>query len=194
MSLESAILDANTGERGSILTDVAGVPRVWMPLEKGGFSPTNETEILRGSFARILYDATRDRTDWRFGDQIGKMVEKDEGVDVQFQNGREETYDLVVLADGVGSRTRKLAFPPEDIEFKNLGICESQSNGASSGLTLSSFSDIAYFTIPVEETDTNVDQWMITHLPGRRCLSFRPGGDGTLQAFLMWVSPDSAGE
>lgn len=132
MSLESTILDANTGERGSIFTEISGAPRVWMPLEKGGFSPTNETEILRGSFAKVLYDATRDRTEWRFGDQIGKKVEREKGVDVTFQSGREETYDLVVLADGVGSRTRKLAFPPEDIEFKNLGICESLEHGVSS--------------------------------------------------------------
>lgn len=93
--------------------------------EKGGFSPTNETEILRGAFAEILYSATKDRTDWRFGDQIVKLDEGRQGVKVIFQSGKEETIGMVVLADGVGSRTRKLVFPPEDIQFKNLGVCES---------------------------------------------------------------------
>jgi 2-polyprenyl-6-methoxyphenol hydroxylase-like FAD-dependent oxidoreductase len=71
-----------------------------------------------------LYDATRDTTAWRFGDQIVEMVEGTQGVDVKFHSGKEEMFDAVVLADGVGSRTRKLAFPPEDIQFKNLGVCE----------------------------------------------------------------------
>lgn len=125
MNLESAILAANTGENGTIMTDLQGVPRVTMPLSPGSLSPTNETEILRGSFAKLLYDATAQDTDWRFGDQIIEMREHAAGVDVVFQSGKQETFDAVVLADGVGSRTRKMVFPPEDIQFEPLGLCES---------------------------------------------------------------------
>ena len=124
MSLEQAILDANTGEKGTIFTDLQGRARISMPLEKDSISPTNETEILRGSFAQLLYDATSSTTDWRFGDQIERMDERGDSVDVFFQSGKQETFDLVVLADGVGSRTRKLVFPPQDIEFKKLGVCK----------------------------------------------------------------------
>lgn len=47
--------------------------------------------------------------------------------------------------------------------------------------------------MPIEPTDPRSDHWVITNLPGKRCLSFRPGGDGLTQAFLMWTSPESAG-
>lgn len=125
MGLEQAILNANTGEKGTILTDLHGNARIHLPLEKDSLSPTNETEILRGSFAQLLYDSTSRTTSWRFGDQITQMDEREDGVDVTFQSRKRETFDLVVLADGVGSRTRKIAFPPEDITFKKLGICKS---------------------------------------------------------------------
>ncbi|KAJ9118096.1 hypothetical protein QFC22_003995 [Naganishia vaughanmartiniae] len=176
MGLEAAILAANTGEKGSVLTDVEGNERVLLPMGDDSISPTNETEILRGTFAQLLYDATANHTEWRFGDQITSLNEEAEKcVKVGFQSGKEEMYDLVVLADGVGSRTRKLAFNADDIEFKRLGIY------------------IAYFTMPLEPSDTRSDYWVITNLPGKRCLSFRPGGDGLTQAFLMWTSAESAG-
>ncbi|KAJ9092644.1 hypothetical protein QFC21_006708 [Naganishia friedmannii] len=188
MNLESAILAANTGEKGSLLTDADGNERASMMLSDGNnFTLTNDTEILRGSFAKLLHDATHANTEWRFGDQIKSLVEMDQseggnlggggggGVKVGFQSGKEEMFDLVVLADGVGSRTRRLAFQPGDVEFKKLGIY------------------IAYFTMPNDPSDTRSDLWVITNLPGKRCLSFRPGGDGLTQVFLMWTSPDSAG-
>ena len=124
MSLEQPILDANTGEKGTVFTDLQGRARISMPLEPGSVSPTNETEILRGSFAQLLYDATSKTTDWRFGDQIKQVDEHEDRVDIVFQSGKQETFDIVVLADGVGSRTRKLVFPPQDIEFKKLGVCK----------------------------------------------------------------------
>lgn len=126
MGLERAILAANTGEKGSVLTDADGNERVLMTMGETNITPTNETEILRGTCAQILYDATVQNTEWRFGDQITSLDEGTAaGVKVGFQSGKQEMYDLVVLADGVGSRTRKLAFNPEDIQFKRLGICES---------------------------------------------------------------------
>jgi 2-polyprenyl-6-methoxyphenol hydroxylase-like FAD-dependent oxidoreductase len=120
MDILTDILAANTGEKGTIFTDMYGRARVNMPLE-GGVSLTNDTEILRGTFAKILFDRTQN-TEWRFGDQIKAICESSDGVDVGFASGKKEKFDLVVIADGVGSRTRKMVFGDE-ITFKKLGIC-----------------------------------------------------------------------
>lgn len=157
MSLENAILAANTGEKGTIFTDLQGRARISMPLEKDSISPTNDTEILRGSFAQLLYDATAKHTDWRFGDQITQMEEREDGVDVRFQSGKEETFDLVVLADGVGSRTRKLVFPPEDIQFKKIGVCK-------------------YMPVPLNRLLTSCRHCILHVPPGPQRRSIRPLG------------------
>lgn len=129
MGIEKTILSHNTGEKGSLLTDSQGNIKVNLPLTGGerSFSPTNETEILRGTFAKLLYDITEKATEWRFGDQITAMEEyggEEGGVRVEFKTGKKEEFDLVIIADGVGSRTRKLAFPGDQVEFKPLGCCE----------------------------------------------------------------------
>ena len=134
MILESAIYSANTGEKGTVFTKINGTTRFALPLGEGP-SGTNDTEILRGDFAKLLYKATEKNTEWRFGDHISSLKEIDGmgrfdekegngGVRVVFQSGKAETYDFVVLADGVGSRTRKMVFSPEDVQFKPLGLCE----------------------------------------------------------------------
>ncbi|WRT63105.1 uncharacterized protein IL334_000008 [Kwoniella shivajii] len=181
MDLESTILAANTGEKGTVLTDVKGNNRLVLPLDQG-FSFTNDTEILRGEFARILYEATIKNTEWRFGDQINALEEITGdnandygGVNVEFKSGKKEMFDLVVIADGVGSRTRKLAFSGDEVRFKALGCY------------------IAYFTIPLDPTEPRSDQWIVTHLPGKRCLNFRPDGQGTTKAFLMWIADKPSG-
>ena len=45
---------------------------------------------------------------------------------------------------------------------------------------------------PRSPDDQLADHWVVTHLPGKRALSFRPGGPGLTSAFLMWyVRPQS---
>lgn len=47
--------------------------------------------------------------------------------------------------------------------------------------------------MPLDPTATHPDHWVITHLPARRCLSFRPGGNGLVQAFLLFPASSSLG-
>lgn len=54
-------------------------------------------------------------------------------------------------------------------------------------------SDIAYFTMLLDPNEPYSDQWVVTHLPGRRVLSYRPDGIGNATAFLMWLSPTPKG-
>lgn len=53
--------------------------------------------------------------------------------------------------------------------------------------------DIAYYSIPYDATESRSDQWIVTHLPGRRAISFRPDGDKATKAFFMWITPQSEG-
>jgi 2-polyprenyl-6-methoxyphenol hydroxylase-like FAD-dependent oxidoreductase len=88
-----------------------------------GVIDPGDVEIHRGDLARILFDASRSGADYRFGDSIASLDQRAAGVDVRFESGREETFDLVIGADGIHSRTRALVFGREDEFSLDLGSC-----------------------------------------------------------------------
>ena len=55
---------------------------------------SGELEIMRGDLARILYDATKVGTDYIFGDSIAELTELSDGVEVRFESGRVQSFDL----------------------------------------------------------------------------------------------------
>lgn len=81
-----------------------------------------DVEILRGDLAAILYDATRNDTEYIFGDSITSLEQEDGGVHVTFGRAAPRTFDLVVGADGVHSNVRRLAFGPEERFARDLGL------------------------------------------------------------------------
>lgn len=81
-----------------------------------------DVEILRGDLARILHDATKDRTEYVFGDSIADLAEDENGVEVSFERGAPRRFDLVVGADGLHSRVRALAFGPEQSFVRPSGL------------------------------------------------------------------------
>ncbi|MFD2418553.1 FAD-dependent monooxygenase [Amycolatopsis pigmentata] len=82
-----------------------------------------EVEIERGDLSRILYDATKDRTEYLFGDRITSLTETADGVRVTFAHAAPRTVDLVVGADGLHSGVRALAFGPESRFRADSGHC-----------------------------------------------------------------------
>jgi 2-polyprenyl-6-methoxyphenol hydroxylase-like FAD-dependent oxidoreductase len=84
-----------------------------------GVIDPGDIEILRGDLAVLLHEATRESVEYRFGDSILALDDTGSGVDVAFASGTCATYDLVVGADGVHSRTRQLAIAGDTI--KTLG-------------------------------------------------------------------------
>jgi 2-polyprenyl-6-methoxyphenol hydroxylase-like FAD-dependent oxidoreductase len=85
-----------------------------------GFT-SGELEILRGDLAAILYEATRETTEYIFDDSIVGMEESDAGVDVEFQRGGRRGFDLVAGADGLHSKVRELLFGEETKFVRYLG-------------------------------------------------------------------------
>ncbi|WP_433264399.1 FAD-dependent monooxygenase [Actinosynnema sp. CS-041913] len=75
---------------------------------------SGDVEIRRGDLARLMYERTRDRTDYVFGDTVTSLKETRTGVDVTFRNAAPRTFDLVIGADGLHSTIRRLAFGPEE--------------------------------------------------------------------------------
>lgn len=71
----------------------------------GGFLPFRRAD-LHGA----LFSAVRDRVDIRYGDQLRAISQRGDRVDVDFLSGRQDSFDLLVGADGVHSRTRQLVF------------------------------------------------------------------------------------
>jgi len=70
-------------------------------------------EIMRDDLSEIFYDVTRESTDYRFGDSIASINEDPDGVDVTFEQGSPQRFDLVIGADGLHSNVRRLVFGEE---------------------------------------------------------------------------------
>ena len=164
MGLEQAVRDHNTGERGIAWVDGANRTVGRIDLDgAAGDGPTAELEVLRGDLARLLYDATAARCTTRFGDRVAALAHEATGVRVTFDSGPAERFDLVVIAEGVGSRTRELAFAGEnDPRWMNLAT--------------------AFFTIPRTATDSETARWY--NAPGGRSAGVRPDNRGTTRAFF----------
>ena len=106
-----------TGGSPMRFVDEAGRQLMRLPGEFAG----GDLEVLRSDLSRILYQHSRDRASYRFGDSIAWLNEHAGGVDVRFESGIEETYDLVIGADGLHSIVRRLAFGPERDYVRHLG-------------------------------------------------------------------------
>ncbi|CAE6752092.1 FAD-dependent monooxygenase [Xanthomonas arboricola] len=164
MGLEQAALDHGTGEEGTAWVDDHGhAVATFKTDDMDGDGPTAELEILRGDLARLLYDAARQKAEYRFGDRIASIDDDGEAATVHFQSGRSDRFDAVIVAEGVGSATRELLFPGEnDPRWMDLTI--------------------AYFTIARTDDDDRLWRWY--HATGGRSISLRPDQHGTTRAML----------
>ncbi|PFH57763.1 hypothetical protein XA68_14590 [Ophiocordyceps unilateralis] len=83
---------------------------------------TSEFEIMRGELCRVLHDATSDAVVWRFGITVDDYHHVNDGrrVSVRFSDGSSAEYDLLIGADGQGSRVRR-RMVPED-KYRALGV------------------------------------------------------------------------
>ncbi|MEW1826907.1 FAD-dependent monooxygenase [Streptomyces sp. NPDC088196] len=87
----------------------------------GGDGPVAEIEILRGTLSRVLYDQSRDRVDYRFGDRITSTRDDGTKVHVEFATAPAASFDVVVGADGLHSELRESLFGPETNYLHHLG-------------------------------------------------------------------------
>ncbi|WP_432931460.1 FAD-dependent monooxygenase [Microbispora sp. CA-135349] len=131
MGVLDAVERARTGMGSMSYVNSTGRPVAELPADL--FS--GDVEILRGDLARILYDATKEHTEYVFGDSVTSLTEDADGVTVTFERGEPRRFDLVIGADGLHSTTRRLAFGPEEDYVRHLGLyCAIFTTGNHLGL------------------------------------------------------------
>ncbi len=167
--LEEAVAAATTGERGTRFVRADDSSLAEFPVtgsETDG--PTAGMEVLRGDLARILLDAVQGDTEVVFGDRVTAMHDDGEGVAVEFESGAPGRFDLVVVAEGLRSSTRALAF--DDVRIRSLGL------------------DMSYLTLPRAPEDD--DWWRWYPVAGGGSANLRPDRHGTMRALLNETTDD----
>jgi 2-polyprenyl-6-methoxyphenol hydroxylase-like FAD-dependent oxidoreductase len=161
MGLLDRMTERSMDQRGIAWVRADGSRRAEMPVEAfDGNGVVSKLEILRGDLVDVLYEATRDRVEYRFGTRITALAQRDDHVDVELSDGSRIAVDLVVGADGPHSAVRRLVFGPEERFVRPLGGYH------------------AWFTAP----DTaGLDGWYLMYqAPGGRNASMRPSHDPSI--------------
>ncbi|KAF3042540.1 hypothetical protein E8E11_004326 [Didymella keratinophila] len=175
MGLLDQVRDKTTTEEGVQFVYLDGITRATFPASGNieAQSATSEFEVLRGDLAKILMDATQalDRITYVFDEMVESITQTgapDNKIDVTFANRLPPAmYDLVVGADGMMSRTRRLVFDlgnENDESVRRLGQYA------------------ALFTMPRTESDTKFAQWY--NASRGRLLLLRPDSYGTTRAYV----------
>lgn len=174
MGLEALVQANTTREQGIAFVDQDNRTKAFIDVNDfKGEGPIAELEILRGELAKLLIQHSQDRVSYRFGDSIETMDDNGEQVHVRFEQGGEHVYDLVIVAEGIGSTTRNLVFGNE-VQRRPLDLYT------------------AYFTVPWQPSDGQVMRWY--NIPGGRCVCLRPDNLGTTRAFLSFQQAPSGYE
>ncbi|KAL6411010.1 Aromatic-ring hydroxylase-like [Ilyonectria robusta] len=174
MGLEEIFRSKGVSEKGMQFVDDYGKRKAFFPVNQSGKglqSFTTDFEIMRGDLCRILYSVTEDRVKYIFGVYLDgfEQDEDSDSVRVKFSDGKEDQFDLLIGADGQGSRTRRMMLGPNGPDpFHSLGI------------------SIAYFTIPREEGDDYMST--LYNIPGKRFVFTRRHAPDTIQAYLGYAN------
>lgn len=117
MGLEQAFRAKAAPEQGMQFVDSKGRQRAYFPASESGGKDTqgftSEFEIMRGDLCRLFYEAStspacNNGAKYKFGTAIESFNQDDSSVEVRFDNGEKDRYDLLVGADGQWSRTRRM--------------------------------------------------------------------------------------
>ena len=111
MGVLPRIEELATGTNRLVVTRAGAPGPVEIDLTKV-FSATSDrhVEIMRDDLSEIYYDAARDDVEYVFGDSISAIAPDGE---VTFEIGAPRRFDLVIGADGLHSRVRRLVFGDE---------------------------------------------------------------------------------
>ncbi|KAG2417113.1 hypothetical protein HFD88_008331 [Aspergillus terreus] len=174
MGLEPAFKAKSIPERGLQIVDSSGRRRGHFPVNTSGKGPqsfSTEYEIMRGDLCRLFYEASQDRAKYVFGTSVKRFANMDDGVEVEFTNGLTDRFDLLVGADGQGSRTRRMMLGP----------------GTHDGFYPLGGTFVAYFTIPRPIQDGEEYLATMYLAPGKRGIMTRRHSPHELQVYFGCV-------
>lgn len=175
MGLVEAVRRVNTTETGAVLVDRDGHVTAELPSD-GADGATAELEVLRGDLARTILDALPTGVQFVYGETVEDVDDTDGGlapgrVTIRTSTGRVLHADLLVVAEGVRSRTRDRLFTEAgDVDERDLGVT------------------MAFGTIPRIASDD--DRWRWYNAVGGRQVHLRPDPYGTTRAILAYAGDD----
>ena len=175
MGLGDTIRDDTTGEQGIAFVDADDRTRAQNGVDRSGKGKdfTSEAEILRGTLAKILYDATKEKAEYIFLNSVKSVDETDSRIQVTFANSTPQwEFDLLIAGDGLGSPTHSLIFP----DAQNCCIC-----------SLNQYT--TYSSISSQESDGTWAHWY--NAPGRRCTLTHPNCACKTMVILSITSPSA---
>ncbi|MFD6530811.1 FAD-dependent monooxygenase [Streptomyces sp. NPDC060184] len=108
-----AFVDARGRARATIMANTSG---------RGRQTLTSEYEIMRGDLVRILHDATKEDVEYVFGLSVDGFEQDGQKVVARFSDGSSREFDLLVGADGQGSRIRRAILPDGFDPYWRVGI------------------------------------------------------------------------
>ncbi|KAK5631961.1 hypothetical protein RRF57_007675 [Xylaria bambusicola] len=186
MGIEPVVRAACCHEPGTQMIDVHGQVKAFFPAAKHGAarqSLTSEYEIMRGDLVKILYKLTEDCSNVKhlYNTMLESFTQDDESkpdgkVHVTLSDGRKEDYDLVLAADGTGSKTRKIMLGPDAPDPRR------RTGGY-----------VAYFSIRSQPGDS--DRLTLCWLPGprmARCFMTRKDCPELLRIYMIIGQRDAA--
>ncbi|MGW7575457.1 FAD-dependent oxidoreductase [Streptomyces sp. NPDC054765] len=152
-----ALVDSRGRARATIMANTSG---------KGRQTLTSEYEIMRGDLVRILHEATKDDVEYVFGVSVENFEQDEKKVVAHFSDGSFGEFDLLVGADGQGSRIRSSLLPPTSPDpYWPLGI------------------HMAYWFIPRIASDGNIRDTY--HAPGGRMIMRRSHHPTETQVYFV---------
>ena len=123
MGVLDEIRELKTGMRGMTVVDRDGNELMTSTEETltGGVIDNLDVEIMRDDLIGVLGTLT-EGTKYLFDDTITALEQDPDGVLVSFENAPPRRYDVVIGADGLHSRVRKLTFGDEARFRTHLGV------------------------------------------------------------------------
>jgi 2-polyprenyl-6-methoxyphenol hydroxylase-like FAD-dependent oxidoreductase len=164
MNLLAPLRAAATLATNLTVVDSRGRRIGWIPTQAGA----DGLEIPRSDLAAILASAGRDHAEFLYDDTVLALRDDGHGVDVTFQRAAPRRFDLVVGADGLHSRVRRLTFGPESQFITHLGMY------------------IA--TTTLEETTADPHTVLMHNRPGR-AVAVHPATGREIAAFIFRHQP-----
>lgn len=168
MGLLDVVRDERVDEAGVAFVNNRGDTRATIMANTSGHgkqSLTSEYEIMRGDLVRILNDATKGDTEYVFGQSVDDFDQDERKVVAYFSDGSSDGFDLLIAADGQGSRIREAILPEGFDPYWRVGI------------------HMAYWFVPRIASDSNIrDTYMV---PGGRQIMRRSHSPTETQVYFI---------